>query len=274
MLDLDPDLGSGIPQQEWEQARQASRANVVRVGQGEWALPAAADRADIIGMIVIEGVLSREIALDDHVSLELLCRGDALLLPTATALGSRLGGGVKLAGLSHARLIVLSSSFIHAAARWPCLLTNLHRRLEAQRQRLAVQGLAAHLPRAEDRLLLTLWLLADSCGRVTPNGTVLPLALTHDVLARLAAARRPTITLALHALERLDCIRRRRDGHLILTDAARDRVNAINRASDSSPALGPSVVLRQFLNETTAQTLPFAQVDSDKQTELSAAAHG
>jgi hypothetical protein len=70
--------------------------------------------------------------------------------------------------LDPSELIVLSKPFIHAAARWPSLLTNLHRRLEAQRQRLAIQGLAVHLPRAEDRVLLTLWILAHRCGRVTP----------------------------------------------------------------------------------------------------------
>jgi hypothetical protein len=70
--------------------------------------------------------------------------------------------------LDPSELIVLSKPFIHAAARWPSLLTKLHRRLEAQRQRLAIQGLAVHLPRAEDRVLLTLWILAHRCGRVTP----------------------------------------------------------------------------------------------------------
>jgi CRP-like cAMP-binding protein len=247
LLDLDPDLGSSIDREEWEQARQASRANVVRVGRGRWALPdSCADRDDIIGLIVIDGVFTRELALNEHVALELLCRGDVLLLPPTVSDDLGMSSGITLTALSKGRLVVLSDKFIRAAACWPSLLTNLHRRIEAQRQRLTMQGLAAHLPRAEDRLLLTLWLLANSCGRVTPEGTILPLALTHEVLARLTAARRPTITLALHALETSDCIRRRPDGHFILTVAARAKVNELTSATDAAEAIGTSIVLHKL----------------------------
>ncbi|MFZ0087968.1 MAG: helix-turn-helix domain-containing protein [Solirubrobacteraceae bacterium] len=253
LLDLDPDLGSWLSSKEWEQARRATPVNLVRVPRGAWMLSGhPVDRDDIIGLIVTEGALGREIALSDHHMLELLCRGDVLLLPEPMSDGLRLGGDVKLTGLTEVRLIVLCESFIRAAAQWPSLLTNLHRRLEAQRERLAIQGLTAHLPRADERVLLTLWLLADSCGRVTPDGTVLPLSLTHDVLARLAAARRPTITLALRSLETADCIRRRPDGHLVLTRSAERKVNAITKTSDSGPTVGQSLRLEKLLNQPTA----------------------
>ncbi|MGH2883887.1 MAG: helix-turn-helix domain-containing protein [Solirubrobacteraceae bacterium] len=126
-------------------------------------------------------------------------------------------------------------------------MTSLHGRLEAQRRRLAIQSLAAHLPRAKDRLLLTLWILADSCGRVTPEGTVLPLSLSHEVLGRLAAARRPTVTLALGHLETAECIHRRGDGHLTLGSAAYRRVQELTHASISDPPIGPRVALHQPL---------------------------
>jgi hypothetical protein len=255
LLDLDPDLGASIDREEWEQARQASRANVVRVGRGPWALPdACAVRDDIIGLIVIDGVFSRELALNEHVALELLCRGDVLLLPPSVTDDLGLGSGITLTALSEGRLVVLSDKFIRAAARWPSLLTNLHRRIEAQRQRLTMQGLTAHLPRAEDRLLLTLWLLANSCGRVTPEGTILPLALTHEVLARLTAARRPTITLALHALETSHCIQRRDNGHFILTAAARAKVNELTSATDAVGAIGTSIVLHKLPDRRASDT--------------------
>lgn len=64
---------------------------------------------------------------------------------------------------------------------------------------MALQGLAAHLPRVEDRLLLTLWMLAERCGRVTPEGIVLPLALSHEALGRLAAASTHNHARATHA---------------------------------------------------------------------------
>jgi Crp-like helix-turn-helix domain len=69
--------------------------------------------------------------------------------------------------------------------------------------------------------------LADRWGRVTPGGTLLPLALTHDLLAHLIAARRPTVTLAVSALESDGCIERMDDGTWLLTCAAERKVAAI-----------------------------------------------
>lgn len=45
-----------------------------------------------------------------------------------------------------------------------------------------------------------LWHLADRWGRVTPDGVIVPLKLTHEALGRLVGAQRPTVTLALGEL--------------------------------------------------------------------------
>jgi hypothetical protein len=46
------------------------------------------------------------------------------------------------------------------------------------------------------------WHLAERWGRVRPEGVILPLGLTHSVLADLVAARRPTVTTSLTELAR------------------------------------------------------------------------
>lgn len=248
LLEVDPDLGRGIESHDWEAARRVTRAELTRIDRHECVSAAGAcETGNTVGLIVNDGMISREIALGEHVAFELLTPGDALLLAAAEPDDLDLGGRVTLTALIPAELIVLSNSFIQAAARWPSLLTNLHRRLEAQRQRLAIQGLAAHLPRAEDRLLLTLWILADCCGRVTPEGTVLPLSLSHEVLGRLAAARRPTITLALRTLESTQSVQRGPNGYLTLGPAAHRRVKELTHASISRLPIGPSVALHQPL---------------------------
>ncbi len=248
LLDVEPDFGRGIDSQDWELARQATRATLTRIDRRECTWPSAAcDTSSIIALIVSEGMISREIALGAHVAFELLTPGDVLLLPVAGPDDLDLGGRVTLTALDAVELVVLGKPFIHAAARWPSLLTNLHRRLEDQRRRLAIQSLAAHLPRAEDRLLLTLWILADSCGRVTPEGTVLPLSLPHEALGRLAAARRPTVTLALSKLETAGYVQRQPNGHLTLGSAAHRRVQELTHAGNNRPPIGPSVALHQSL---------------------------
>jgi hypothetical protein len=244
LLDADADLGRGIEPHEWEAARRATRATAMRLDRRECILPASGhETGGIVGLIVNDGMISREIALGEHVAFELLTPGDVLLLTAAEPDDLDLAGRVTLTALDPAELIVLGTPFIHAAARWPSLLTNLHRRLEAQRQRLAIQGLAVHQPRAEDRLLLTLWILANRCGRVTPEGTVLPLSLSHEVLGRLAAARRPTITLALRTLESTERVKRGPNGYLTLGSAAHRRVKELTHASISRRPIGPTVAL-------------------------------
>jgi hypothetical protein len=244
LLEVDPDLGRGIESDDWETACRATRATLTRIGRRECTFPAgASETGNIVALIVNDGMISREIALGEHVAFELLTPGDVLPLAAAEPDDLDLGGRVTLTALDPAELIVLSKPFIHAAARWPSLLHNLHRRLEAQRQRLAIQGLAAHLPRAEDRLLLILCILADRCGRVTPDGTVLPLSLSHELLGRLAAARRPTITLALRTLESTECVHRGPNGYLTLGSAAHQRVQELTHASISRPPIGPTLAL-------------------------------
>lgn len=81
LLDLDPELGGGIESQDWELARQAIRAELIRVDPGVWSLPTnPANSGNIIGLIVNDGMISRETALSQHVAFELLTPGDVLLL--------------------------------------------------------------------------------------------------------------------------------------------------------------------------------------------------
>lgn len=162
--------------------------------RGHWRMPArAGERDDVAGLLIVKGMLCREVSLRDRSMLELLGPGDVLQPPVQTGRPG-LGGTVELTAVSDMILVVLGESFIRAAARWPSMLATVQRRLEAQRESLAIQGLIAHLPRAEHRLLLMLWHLAERWGYVTPDGIVLPLALTHDLLGQLiaiAAQRRP-----------------------------------------------------------------------------------
>ena|SRR5436190_15549314 len=59
---------------------------------------------------------------------------------------------------------------------------------------------AQHFIRVEDRLLATLWHLASMWGKVTPVGTVVPFRLTHEMLASIIGAQRPTTTMAIRSL--------------------------------------------------------------------------
>jgi hypothetical protein len=69
---------------------------------------------------------------------------------------------------------------------------------------------------------MLLWNLAGRWGRVRSDGIVVPLRLTHTVLADLVAARRPTVTSALSELARQGAVRAIREGWLLSGNAPGD----------------------------------------------------
>ena len=49
-------------------------------------------------------------------------------------------------------------------------------------------------------MLLLFWHRADRWGRVGRDGVTIPLRLTHEVIAQIVGAQRPTVSTAHHAL--------------------------------------------------------------------------
>jgi CRP/FNR family transcriptional regulator, cyclic AMP receptor protein len=245
VLDLDPELGSSLAETAWQEARNASCWELLRLPAGGWKPPAELrEREDLVGLLVVAGVLWREAALGAHVTFELLGRED-VLRPPEPGDEPRLGRSATLTAIEPTTLVVLGAPFIDAAQRWPGLLATVFRRLENQHQRLVVQGLIGHFSRAEDRLLLTLWHLAERWGHVTAAGTRIDLTLTHELLGRLIGARRSTVTLATAKLEDRGYIRRGDTGAWLLGPGAERMVHALTSAGPSTPTLGELFAARR-----------------------------
>jgi CRP/FNR family cyclic AMP-dependent transcriptional regulator len=97
---------------------------------------------------------------------------------------------------------VLNDTAARLMATYPQLTGALVARALERSRNLALNMAIIHQARVNVRLLMLLWHLADRWGRVRSEGVVLPLHLTHSVLADLVAARRPTVTSALSELAR------------------------------------------------------------------------
>jgi CRP-like cAMP-binding protein len=249
LLDLDPALAAGIPPEDQDVARRACRGGIVNVPRGRWEVPiAAGERDDRIGLVIVRGMLCREIALRDYHMLELLGPRDVLQLPVATG-RPRLGGSIMFTAAVDTSLVALGASFIRASARWPSLLATLLRRIEAQRQRLAIQGLIVHVPRAEHRILLALSHLADGWGETMEHGVALQLPLTHVLIGQLVASRRSTVTLAIRALEADGYVRRLDHGAWFITAAGQDKVSAIATTRAGTRTIGETLMLRQLAGD-------------------------
>src|SRR4029450_3689869 len=72
-----PDLGALLPEDRRAEAERALVVGTHRLGVGSWDVSRLGGAGGgHIGLLVIEGVLSRELIVADHVSAELLGPGD------------------------------------------------------------------------------------------------------------------------------------------------------------------------------------------------------
>ncbi|HEY1522347.1 MAG TPA: Crp/Fnr family transcriptional regulator [Solirubrobacteraceae bacterium] len=103
--------------------------------------------------------------------------------------------------LTDTRIAVLDDRCRHRAVSIPGVLDKLLARTASTTHWLLAQSLLLTTPSVDERLLLWFALCGERWGKVTPDGVVLNLPLTHDLLGALVGARRPTVTIALKSLE-------------------------------------------------------------------------
>jgi len=168
-----------------------------------------------IGLLVLEGLLIRRVGIDGRFGAELLGQGD-LLRPwqgenAEPALPQTTGWRV----LEPVRVAVLDEQAERRFAAYPQLTGRLVGRALERSRNLAVNMAIVHQARVDVRLHMLFWHLADRWGRVRTDGVILPLGLTHTVLADLVAARRPTVTSSLSVLSRQHLVRTADDGWLL-----------------------------------------------------------
>ena len=166
-------------------------------------------------------MIAREVIVADHVSAELLGPGDLLPWQPASKTGL-LPVEVVWSVLSPTLLAVLDRRFAAELARWPEVTAALFDRLSERSLRLATTQAISQLTRVDRRLRALFWHLAERWGRVSGDGVVVPLALTHRILGQLVGARRPTVSTALGELAERGELVRRPDGSWILRGSPPD----------------------------------------------------
>jgi CRP-like cAMP-binding protein len=110
--------------------------------------------------------------------------------------------GTSLKVVEQARLAVLDHRFAARVGPYPEVVAALVGRALQRARTLAVQLAIAHHPRVDHRVLLLFWHLAERWAKVTPAGVHLHVAITHQCLADLVAARRPSVSTGLAQLAR------------------------------------------------------------------------
>jgi CRP/FNR family transcriptional regulator, cyclic AMP receptor protein len=199
VLDHDKDLARRVGQALGE-ARAAAVAGAVELPAGRWDGRMAAERVKGgYGLLVLQGLIARDLDGGPALGAELLGSGDLLGMDDGAA-ERELGLEPRLEVLEPTRVAVLDRAFAIRIAPWPQLSAALAERAHERARRVAIALALAHLPRVEDRIHRLLWHLAERRGRVTPDGIILHLPVTQELLGRLVGARRPTVSLALRGL--------------------------------------------------------------------------
>jgi hypothetical protein len=218
VLEEDPDLHERVPEPDRSVAAAEAIASIEHLPPGIWREPPSEDvHGDGFGLLVLDGVLARRVAIGRFDSTELLGQGD-LLRPWSSSTGSHssVSSEVSWNVVAPVRLAKLDRKFVHAVAPWPEIAATLMDRVVQRSRWLAFQLAVCHVVRVEMRLLMVLWHFADRWGRMTPNGARLHLPITHSVLASVVGARRPSVTTALGKLQDDGLIQRLPGGSWLL----------------------------------------------------------
>jgi CRP/FNR family cyclic AMP-dependent transcriptional regulator len=236
LFDAEPDLIRFLGHEEADQARE-TQLPLSTVSKGNVDVSGLFARHGAFGAIVLEGMLLQSLRLGHHAGLRLLGPGDVLSLTQTPQ--SMLVVESHCRATVPTRLALLERELLLAVRRWPQIAAGLHAHTGEQSERLVTQLMICQLPRVDERLLALMWLLAESWGQVTTEGTLLPIPLTHANLGGLIGARRPTVTLALGSLTSSGVIRRQARGWLLLGRPTLDdlRCSPRSRRSEETNAI-------------------------------------
>jgi CRP/FNR family transcriptional regulator, cyclic AMP receptor protein len=211
----DADLAEAVPPERREQAIEECTAPEIALPSGRWSSGTTTMAPDSIGYLVLEGMMLRRVSIDGRHAVELLGECD-LLRPWQGEDAQTLSLDADWAVLEAGRLVLLDGRFTRQLAKYPEIAGRLFERAVRRSRRLVVNMAIIHQARVDQRLHLLFWHFAGRWGRVRGDGVLLPLRLTHRVLADLVAARRPTVTTALSDLTRRGVVEHRDEGWLLL----------------------------------------------------------
>lgn len=201
LLDADPDLADVLDDETLAQARPYAVARVGEADVGMWEPRFSHDvQPTDLGLLILDGVVIREIHVARRSASEILGDGDLLRPwdPEHDALF--VAPTVAWTVLAPLRFAILDARFAVVAARWPALMSALMARAVRRSRALTYHLAVTQITGVETRVLIVLWELAQRWGHVRPDGVSLKLAITHEMLAHVIGARRSTVTTALAAL--------------------------------------------------------------------------
>jgi CRP/FNR family transcriptional regulator, cyclic AMP receptor protein len=218
LLELDPDLGQLLPKDRLAAAQRELRVAVRTLDAGPWDVDRLSGASpEHLGLLIVDGVIAREVLVSDTISTELLGPGDVIRPWRIQAGSGLLQHEVRWNVLTRSRFALLDRRVGVELGRYPEVGAAIVDRVNERALRLGLTQAISQLNRVDRRLLALFWHLAERWGRMTSGGVALPMTLSHRMLGQLVGARRPTVSTALGELVKQGELARRDDGTWLLT---------------------------------------------------------
>lgn len=238
LLDVDPDLGAQLGDTDRTAAERHLMVRVERISQGERALPADLfDAEGGVGLLILDGLAVRRVGLAHRAAGELLGPGDLLRPWQDDGEHEAYPFSASWRVFQPLEVAVLDAALTQRLAHFAPIVSELVGRALLRSRRSMGSLVTAQLTSVDQRLVVSLWHLADRWGRVRPDGIVLPLPMTHEALGLLVGARRPSVTAALGRLAQRRVVVPQPDGGWLLCGEAPEELRP--RPRRAGPAGAP-----------------------------------
>lgn len=215
VFDHDPELLDSLDEESAAAARALAVTPTVVVDRGRWSPPSAERCEHVLGLLVLDGLLTRCVEVDGVACPELIGQGDVLRpWPEPEPVG--VGYSVSWAVLQPTTFAVLDARFVDMLRRWPWIVSSLLARAVDRSRWMALQMTIPQLRRADARLRLLFRYLAERWGRVTPAGIVVALPLSNQLISQLVCLRRPTVSTTMSRMADSGEIVRQPGGRFLL----------------------------------------------------------
>ncbi len=212
---------------------------MLRLEPGVWQLKFRPDELrGHLGLLVLDGLLTRQVLIGEATCAELLGGGDILRPWTELETGiASIASESRWQIVMPTRVAILNARFALQIARWPDVTAAIIDRVVQRARWLSFHLAVCHIVGVELRLLIVLWHFADRWGRMSTAGVKLPLPLSHGLLAGIVGARRPTVSTALGALRDQGLVERTEDGWLLRGDPPSELHELRSRVAAREPTI-------------------------------------
>jgi CRP/FNR family transcriptional regulator, cyclic AMP receptor protein len=237
-LDADRSLGAGLSDEELSVARCYAVADTVELPRGTYQPCGFFDGDGLLGLLVLDGLLVRQVGVGDRRCGELMGPGAVMRPWDDVGQIAPLSFEVSWRVIQKARLAQLDRRFLATIVHWPALIETFTARATERAQTLALGVAISRLRHLHLRLLALLWHLADRFGRVSLEGTHVPLPLSHADLAELVGSQRPSVSVALKRLADERLVSRATDGTWMLSHEPLGELDICPRKTSGLRAAG------------------------------------